>query len=68
MNPAEFGNLAARHNFVGIAEACRKEADACTMDGIRNCYSDWETVRQPMLVDSVFRRVVTAGDCMAQRP
>ncbi len=38
MNPAEFGNLAGRHNHVEIAEACRKEADACTMDGIRNCY------------------------------
>ena len=26
MNPAEFGKLAARHNPVEIAEACRREA------------------------------------------
>ena len=26
VNPAEFGNLAARHNLVEIEEACRKEA------------------------------------------
>ncbi len=32
MHPAEFGKLAARHILVEIAEACRKEADACTMD------------------------------------
>ena len=32
MNSAEFGNLAARHNLVEIAKACRREADACTMD------------------------------------
>ncbi len=30
MHPAEFGNLAARHKPVEIAEACRREADACT--------------------------------------
>ncbi len=33
VNPAEFGNLAARHNLVQIVEARRREADACTMDG-----------------------------------
>ena len=32
--------IAARHNLVEIAEACRKEADACTMDGMRNCYGN----------------------------
>ena len=32
MDPAEVENLAARHNLVEIAEACRREADACTMD------------------------------------
>ena len=32
VNPAEFGNLAARHILVEIAEACRREADACTME------------------------------------
>ncbi len=31
MIPAEFGNLAARHKLVEIAEACRKEAK----------YSNW---------------------------
>ena len=31
VNPAEFGNLAARYNLVGIAEACRRELDACTI-------------------------------------
>ena len=30
MNQAEFGNLAAKQNLVEIAEACRREADACT--------------------------------------
>ena len=34
MNPAEFRNLGARHNLIEIAEACRKEADAWTMNGI----------------------------------
>ncbi len=29
MNPAESGNLAGGHYLVEIAEACRKEADAC---------------------------------------
>ena len=28
MNPAESGKLAARHNLVEIAEACRREAVA----------------------------------------
>ena len=28
VNPAEFGNLAARHNLVEIVEACWMEADA----------------------------------------
>ncbi len=48
-HPAEFGKLAARHNLVEIAEACRrgseiftgdcrKEADVGTMDRIGNCY------------------------------
>ena len=36
-NPAEFENLAARHNLVEIAEACRRESDAYKRDGIRNC-------------------------------
>ena len=30
VNPAEFGKLAARHNPVEVAEACRKEADRFT--------------------------------------
>ncbi len=33
-HPAEFGNLAARHNLVEIAEAYRKEADACFLRAI----------------------------------
>ena len=32
LHPAEFGNLAARHNLVEIAEACRREADGFTME------------------------------------
>ena len=32
MNPAEFGNLTARHNFVEIAEACGRETDGVIMD------------------------------------
>jgi len=32
MHPAESGNLAARHNLVEIAEACRRGADACISD------------------------------------
>ena len=31
-NPAESGNLAARHKLVKIAEACRKEADVGMRD------------------------------------
>ena len=27
VNPAEFGNLAARYNLVEIVEACRREAE-----------------------------------------
>ena len=34
MHPAEFRNLAARHNFVEIAEACRREADVFKLDGM----------------------------------
>ncbi len=34
-HPVESGNLAARHNLVEIAEACRRESDDCTIDGIR---------------------------------
>ena len=34
MNPAIFGNLAARHNLVEIAEACRREADVGTMESL----------------------------------
>ncbi len=32
MHPAEYGKLAARHNLVEIAEACRGEADGFTME------------------------------------
>ncbi len=32
MHPAEFRKLAARHNLVEIAEACRREADGFTME------------------------------------
>ncbi len=42
MHPAEFGKLASRYNLVGIAEACRKEANVGSMDGISNFYgSSW---------------------------
>ena len=34
VHPAESEMLAARHNLVEIAEACRREADVGTMDGI----------------------------------
>ena len=30
MHPAEFGNLAARHNLVEIAEACRRGLNGFT--------------------------------------
>ena len=36
-HPAESGNLAAMHNLVEIAEACRRESDVGTRGGIRNC-------------------------------
>ena len=38
MHQASFGNPEARHILVEIAEACRREAESCTMDGIHNCY------------------------------
>ena len=35
MNPAESGKIAARHNLVEIAEACRKEYSQATVGGKR---------------------------------
>ena len=49
MHPAESGNRTARHNLVEIAEACRKEADACTMDGIRNATVAARLLARPIL-------------------
>ncbi len=34
MHPAEFGNLAAWHILVEIAEACQKEADVFTKEDV----------------------------------
>ncbi len=48
VNPAESEKLAARHNLVEIAEACRKEAK----------YSNW-IARNPASVQPV--EIVTAG-------
>ena len=50
MHPAEFGKLAARHNLVEIAEACRKEAK----------YSNWMAMN-PASVQPV--EAVAAGCC-----
>ena len=34
LNPAESGKLAARHNLVEIADACRREAKLFKLDGM----------------------------------
>ena len=60
MYPAEFRKLAARHNLVEIAEACRKESKypqatvggkrtLGTMVGIRNCYGSCLLLARPIL-------------------
>ncbi len=62
MNPAESGKLAARHNPVEVAEACQREADACTMD------AEWSmegafTLEYPSRRDEAS----TFSDCLKNR-
>ena len=69
MHPAESGKLAARHNLVGIAEACRKEEDAGIMDerAVDGAYQSIESSNelpgvQAALINGVLADRLTTGE------